>query len=422
MKVTEKFLHLVWHYLLFEFSDLKTIQNEPIKIIKRGNYNLGQGPDFHQAVIEINGILWTGNIEIEIQSQNWYEHQHHINSEFNNVILLVCYEVNEKQIIFNSEGWEIPILVIKPYILQEVIQKLEILMQLEVPCKSFVCQYPIALQKNLLTQKALERLENKFSLFKGLDLEMISWKMLWKAFGAPYHSDLFLEISDQLHPNYFFECSEKIEKEALIYGIANFLNENYKEDGYFQRLKEIWAFLKIKYQLNEINPQLINYKTRFHSYPHVLIAQLIGWLHEHGNILLHPNLNHFRNWGTISDYWQNHIFFGKKANVKIKVGKQKCLKLLLNWYFPYHWYYTQHYQTTQIENLVEEFHQTEKEENHLIKKMEKWGWKIENGLESQGAIELYKNFCTKKRCLECNLGQWILKSKEKSNFIDSFCD
>ncbi len=412
MKMPEKFLHLVWNHLLFEFSNLQTTQNEVIKIIKKGKYNFGQGPDFQEAVIEIQQIQWNGSIEIETHSQNWYAHQHHKNPEFNNVILLVCYEHVQNQKIINANGWEIPILVLKPFIFQEVIYKLEILEQQEIPCKPFISQFPTALQKNLLIQKAMERLENKVSTYKSLDLEMISWKLLWKAFGDPYHSELFLEISEKLNPQYFFECTEILEKEAISFGIAGFLNGNY-EDSYFQKLKELWNYLKVKYTLKEINPQFINFKTRFHSYPHILLAQLIAWLHEHGNLLLLPQKIYFENFGKVSEYWQNHTFFDKTSKVKIGIGKQKSLKLLVNWYFPFHWHYAKYYQKENTENFLEEFSETEKENLELIKKMENWGWKIENALESQGAIELYKKFCLERRCLECSLGQWYLNHEKK---------
>ncbi len=413
MKMPEKFLHLVWNHLLFEFSYLQSNQNEPIKIVNKGKYNFGQGPDFKEAVIEIQNIQWNGNIEIETHSQNWYEHKHHKNPEFNSVILLVCYEHDDKVKIINSNGWEIPVLVLKPFILQEVINKLEILLQQEIPCKPFIPHFPTALQKSLLTQKAMERLDNKVMVFKGLDLEMISWKLLWKAFGDPYHSDFFLEISEKLNPQYFFECTEILEKEAIAFGIAGFLNGIY-EDSYFHKLKELWNYLKVKYSLTEINPQFVNFKTRFHSYPHILLVQLVAWFHEHGNLLLLPQKFYFENFGKPSNYWQNHTFFDRPSKVKIGIGKQKILKLLLNWYFPFHWHYAKYYQKENMEKFLEEFSETEKEDSQLIKKMENWGWKIENGLESQGVIELYKKFCLERRCLECGLGQWYLKNKKES--------
>lgn len=412
MKIPEKFLHLVWNHLIIDLSDLQTIHNEYVTIIKKGRYNFGQGPDFKDAVIQIGDIQWNGSVEIEINSKHWYLHQHHLNPEFSNVILLICYEHTENLKITNSKGWEIPILILKPWILKEAFFKLEILLQQEFPCKPFIHEFPKVLQKNLLTQKAIERLEDKVQEFKPLDLENVSWRMLWKAFGAPYHSELFLEISQILSSTYFFELTEKIQKEALVFGIAGFLNGQCK-DEYFNELKEHWNFLKVKYSIQEVEPQFVNLKTRFYSYPHILMAQLVAWLHEHGNSLLHPDWHFFESWGEVSDYWKNHSFFGKLSKVKMGIGKQKMLKILLNWYFPYRWYYAKIYQPKEMEIFLEELARINKEENHLIRKMENWGWKIENGLESQGATQLYKKFCVEKRCLECALGQWYLKNEKE---------
>lgn len=403
----EKFLHLVWNHCLFEVNSLQTVHQEPLLVIKKGKYNYGQGPDFREAVIQMGGVQWNGSIEIETYSQNWYLHHHNENPEFNNVILLVCYENNCNHKILNANGWEIPILELKPFVLREAVYKLEVLLQQEVPCKPFIAEFPAVLQKNLLIEKCIERLENKLSLYKDLDLEVLSWRMLWKSFGDPYHSELFLQVAENLPPTYFFDCAELLQKEALAFGVAGFLMGSI-EDSYFQELQEAWNYLKIKYSLRELSPSFVNFKTRFHSYPHVLMAQLAAWFHEHGNKLLSPEYVYFENFGTLSTYWQNHVFWGKLSKAKVGMGKQKILKLLVNWYFPFHWHFSRLYQSENTEKILEQFFQTPKEDNQIVRKMEAWGWKIENGLESQGAIELYKKFCLEKRCLECHLGQWYL--------------
>ncbi len=413
MKMPEKFLHLVWNHLLFDSQNLLSIHNERIRILKKGCYNHGQGPDFKEAVINIDGIEWNGNIELETESHHWFLHQHHQNPEFNNVILLVCYEHTSQEIV-NSNGWEIPVLVLKPFIFQDATYKLEILLSQEVPCKPFIKDYPKVLQKNLFIQKAIERLEDKVSSFKNLDVEIISWQILWKAFGTPYHSNLFLEIAQQLSPSIFFSSDTLQEKEALVFGIAGFFNGNI-DCPYFKELKALWNYLKQKYGLNEVSPKCVNFKTRTHSFPNLLIAQLVAWLHHYGNLLLFPKKEYFDNFGEISTYWKKNIFFNKPSKISYNVGKQKINKLLLNWYYPFRWYYIQYYEPELLEKLLEEYSITEKENNAIIKKLEKWGWSIENGLESQGATQLYKKYCIEKRCLDCAFGQWLLKNNKKSN-------
>ncbi len=409
MKMPEKFLHLLWNHLLFNTQNLKSSNQETIKILNKGKYNYGQGPDFQEALIEIDGIKWNGSIEIETNAQNWYYHQHHKNPQFNNVVLLVCYDDANEVKIINNNGWEIPILNLKPYFFQETLLKLEIILNHEIPCKSFINKYPLALQKSLLTQKAIERLEDKICNFKEYDMEIMSWRMLWKAFGDPYHSNLFLEISKTITPSLFFQNQNIEEKEALVFGVAGFFTGE-EDCSYFSHIKSIWQYLKQKYSLNELNPQYCNFKTRFYSYPNILLAQIIGWLHFYGNKILNPQKEYFDDFGDVSSYWKKHIFWRKTSKTEIKIGKQKKYKLMLNWYFPFRWYYATRYAPQLCEKILDDFSKIIKEENNIIKKLEHWGWKIDNGLESQGGIQIYKKYCLEKRCLDCNLGQWIIKN------------
>ena len=422
MKIPEKFLQLVWHHQLFHKSNLQSTENKPIQIINKGKYNFSSsGPDFTEAVINYEGMKWSGSIEIETNSNHWYLHEHDRNPAFNNVILLVCYEHHENKIL-NSNGLEVPVLVIKPYILADAIEKLEILMHQEVPCKFFLKDVPRYIQKETLTQQAIARLEQKVNYFKTDDIEQLSWKMLWKAFGAPYHTEIFVEISENITPDVFFACDQQVEKEALTFGGAGFLLGDYA-CSYFKQLKEIWNYLQSKYNLKEIALRPINFKTRYHSYPNVLMAQLVAWLHVHGNALLNPSEFHFENFGEISAYWKKHLFFEKPSKVQVNIGEQKLLKLLLNWYYPFRWYYCKRYEPEGVTNIIDSFTSTCKEINHIIQKMEKWGWKFENGMETQGATHLYKNFCVEKRCLECNIGRCFIQirkqSKERENIVRS---
>jgi hypothetical protein len=49
------------------------------------------------------------------------------------------------------------------------------------------------------------------------------------------------------------------------------------------------------------------------------------------------------------------------------------------------------------------------EKNHITEMWEGLGLEIKTAFDSQASIELFNNFCTKKRCLQCNIGIEILK-------------
>lgn len=72
----EDFLHYIWLYKKFDFSNLVTFQGESLTIIHSGFYLQQAGPDFFNAQITIGQQKWAGNIEIHLKSSDWYLHQH----------------------------------------------------------------------------------------------------------------------------------------------------------------------------------------------------------------------------------------------------------------------------------------------------------------------------------------------------------
>ena len=84
------------------------------KLIYQGDYNATEsGPDFFNAKIEIDGILWIGNVEIHVKSKDWFAHQHQFDPSYNTVILHVVFEHNADVKIGESI---LPVLELKPFV------------------------------------------------------------------------------------------------------------------------------------------------------------------------------------------------------------------------------------------------------------------------------------------------------------------
>lgn len=50
------------------------------------------------------------------------------------------------------------------------------------------------------------------------------------------------------------------------------------------------------------------------------------------------------------------------------------------------------------------------ENNHIIQQFEKLGVVANDALQSQALLQLKKEYCDPKRCLECRIGQLLIKS------------
>lgn len=88
----EDFLHYIWQYQEFDKAGLIASSKEKVQVISVGLHNADAGPDFLNARMQLDGILWSGAVEIHIRSSDWYRHQHEQDQAYNNVVLHVVWE------------------------------------------------------------------------------------------------------------------------------------------------------------------------------------------------------------------------------------------------------------------------------------------------------------------------------------------
>jgi hypothetical protein len=116
----EDFLHYIWRYKKFDFNSLQTSSGEKLTIENVGSYLENAGPDFFNAQITIENQKWAGNIEIHLKSSDWYLHHHEQDKAYENVILHVVWEHDVD--IFRKNNVEIPVLILKEYVSDDLIQ------------------------------------------------------------------------------------------------------------------------------------------------------------------------------------------------------------------------------------------------------------------------------------------------------------
>ena len=50
------------------------------------------------------------------------------------------------------------------------------------------------------------------------------------------------------------------------------------------------------------------------------------------------------------------------------------------------------------------------EKNNIVQQMKMLGFSINNSFDSQAVLEIYNEFCKKKKCLNCAIGAKIINS------------
>lgn len=85
----ETLLQWVWEVQQFDHRDLKTTCGEQLQVEDPGLINHGEGPDFLHARLKIGSMVWHGDVEIHIAENEWFTHNHHLDSQFEGVVLHV---------------------------------------------------------------------------------------------------------------------------------------------------------------------------------------------------------------------------------------------------------------------------------------------------------------------------------------------
>ena len=109
--MNESFLHYIWQFQYFDKKDLCTSTGEQIIVLNPGFRNSHSGPDFYDAQLKLDAIEWAGSVEIHIYSSGWREHNHQEDEAYENVVLHVVWEENEK--VIRKDGTLMPTLELK---------------------------------------------------------------------------------------------------------------------------------------------------------------------------------------------------------------------------------------------------------------------------------------------------------------------
>lgn len=100
----ERHLQVMWLEQKY-FRSLKTSEGLPIEIISPGIWNSEAGPDFLKAHIKIGEREFRGDIELHLAEEGWFQHHHHLDEKYCNVVLHISYWKPQKErLIFTLDG------------------------------------------------------------------------------------------------------------------------------------------------------------------------------------------------------------------------------------------------------------------------------------------------------------------------------
>ena len=421
----EHVLHFIWQHQYFNHNDLQCEDGQLITIIKKGNKNTNEGPDFDLALVKIGNIEWAGTIEIHIRSSDWNLHRHSAHNAYNNVILHVVWD-NDTQII-NNDGMPIPTLVLKNNVSKELIAKCNSLIEniQPIPCSSQFENVNYLTKIGMLERVLVSRLERKAELVLGLldqnkgDWEETAYQVLAQNFGFKVNAAPFLRLAQNLPFKMLLKHTEDtLQMEALLFGQAGMLEEE-SVDEYYWSLKREYQFLSHKYQLSANKLAKNEWKfmrMRPPNFPTIRLSQLASLLVAakgfFSQIIEQENLGKLKNLFAVqqSEYWQKHYQFGKISARKLNgIGAEAADTLIINTVCVILVAYSIYKSDEEyLEKAMQLLEQLGCEGNAITRQWDELGVHAKNAFDSQAQIELFNEYCTKKQCLNCMIGHELL--------------
>ncbi|PWS28556.1 DUF2851 domain-containing protein [Pedobacter yonginense] len=425
MNFSEDFLHYVWQFKRFDFSDLQTHEGMPIQVINSGILNKNAGPDFGNAKIQIGETLWAGNVEIHIKSSDWLKHNHQSDASFENVILHVVYQHDKD--INRADGSTISVLELKDRIPNDLIDKYETLFLTlaDFPCQAQIKTVDKMLIDSFLSRILVERFEQKTTtVFETLAALNGNWdetfyRFLAKNFGFKVNA-LPFELLAKAIPQKILakHKNDDLQIEALVFGASGFLNDKLQEE-YPQKLLKEFKFLQKKYNVKPIDVSIWKFmRMRPQNFPTLRLAQFAGLIiksnHLFSKILevkdIHILRNLFENL-PINEYWKTHYHFKKEASeMGMQIGKASVDNILLNTIALFLFAYGKHTANQiYINRAIQLLESLPAEQNAITDKFLEAGIKMDHAFASQGILQLKKQYCDYKKCLSCGIGIKILR-------------
>lgn len=422
--MNERLLQFIWQFQYFNKAQLTTVDGTLLTILHPGRLNIDQGPDFSEAKIKLGNTIWVGNIEIHVNASQWNEHKHNGDPNYSNIILHVVWTSDVQ--ITDKNGAPFPALELQPLVSKIMLQHYDQLMQSKgfVPCQDHL---PVLSEMGWLAWKerlVAERLERKATVVLELlkqannHWEEVFWWMLAKNFGMKVNVAAFEQMAKSIPVNVLAKHKYQLNQlEAALFGQSLLLNGDFKED-YPKLLQREYKFLSTKYKLKQINKAPDFLRMRPANFPTVRLAQLAALVfkstHLFSRVLEIETIDQLYALldVTANDYWHYHYLFDELTEYRPKnIGRTMVDNIIINTIVPVLFAYGMYHKNQQAKDkAVYYLSHLSAESNTITKQWRAYSVLNKNAFDSQALIELKNNYCNERRCLNCAVGNKLLKA------------
>ena len=413
----EEVLHQFWHPKHLGQNVFKLVNNQVLEIQSFGEVNLLQGPDIHGFRARIDGQLLAGFMEMHWLSSDWLKHQHSSDSKYDNVVLHVVWEDDLKlEPLRNKEGQILPTLELSRYFTKKDLQKLQIATPIDLMCENKICE-----RRDLNGIGEILENQKKRAVFKKLDIQKTKIQEILEFTQHDWEQTAWIWLG-----SYCVDPQNRLSAERVFRNIS--LNKmkrgNWEEVlveilyrfGLFEATPDLPIFRQIiplvqnklsylEEQMKEKCEQLPWYhgKVRYQNYPLVKFIQYLSFVSSWDGDLtvLLENEGSWVNLNKSQKVIDYKFGFSKFAGDQI-------FRIAANAWLPLFLIYKKHRDESLSENQILELLKGWKPEvNGIVKKYRKIDGAPLNAFDSFSQISMWQNWCSVKKCSNCEIGKSI---------------
>ena len=459
--IDEHFVQTVWDEQRFFDFDLKSTDDRSIQVLKPGFWNSDEGPDFVHAELLIDGDLHAGDVEIHIRSSSWYNHEHHLNPRYNRVILHVVFlndDINLRTRLQN--GKRIPTLELMDRLdtsIGDLLDERSVTQQASASdCRVTGKTLKIECVQSVFDQLGQERLREKADAMQDslirIDFEQLLYEGIMEALGYAKNRKPFRELAQRVPLSDLLGKSDE-SIQAILFGVAGLLpsqsqQETDWEEGdrkFIERLESIWESAEQSKNLTCMTTEQWHFaKMRPANYPSRRIPAIAQIISRCQDTLMMDFLPLIESAATANKrtlarirrrlqenltpapfgYWENHSHFGKGIPQRgaALIGADRANDIIVNKLLPTTLLWAEQCESPTLAEAVQRLYDSypKLQENRFTQQIETQIFSQEQPIKlispsakkQQGAIYLYKNFCSSQLCDLCPIieGDGIIKN------------
>ena len=461
LNIDEHFVQNMWNEQRFFDFNLESTDRRSIQVLKPGFWNSDEGPDFVHTELLIDGKLYVGDVEIHINSSDWYNHKHHLDPRYNRVILHVVYlndDINLRTRLQN--GKRVPTLELTGRLdapIGDLFDEMEVAQQASPNnCRVTGNTLKIDRVESVFDELGQERLLEKADAIRNLlmriDFEQLLYEGIMEGLGYTRNRKAFRELAQRVPLSDLLGKSDQLIQ-AILFGVAGLLPSQSQsktrweeEDRIFiEQLESVWKsadqynkptrMTAAQWHFAKIRP--VNYPSR--RIP--AIAQIISRCQGPLMMDFLPLIEGAATGGqralarirhrlqerltpASSGYWKSHSRFGKGIPQRgaALIGADRASIIIINTLLPITLVWAEHAQSPKLTEAVQRLYDSypKLHNNSTTQQIEKQIFSQEQPVKlispsakkQQGAIYLHRNFCHSQLCDLCPIieGDGIIKN------------